>query len=94
MKNDKKNTVKGNGDTGKNYDIENIKILERRVNSNVIKYVFKEIMTNLSVKVPDEKKIQEAADIILDIADFVEEVSIIFFNTESILHKDFEMMTC
>lgn len=50
-------------------------MLERIVNSNIIKYVFRDIMTNMSVKVPGESVLQEAANVILDIADFVESVS-------------------
>lgn len=63
------------GDDEDDAEEEAVKTLERQINSNIIKYVFKEVMANMSMEIPEDNTLQEAADIILDIADFVEQVS-------------------
>lgn len=59
-----------------NYPVkdEDKETLEWEINSEIIRYIFKEVITNSSMEVPNESTLQEAADLILGMVDFVEEV--------------------
>lgn len=49
--------------------------MERTVNAKIIKYILREIMVNNSVESFNDTKLQQAADVILEIALFIEQVS-------------------
>lgn len=51
--------------------------LTREANSKILKYIIKEIIVNNTSTQPDETVLQEAINIILDISDYIEEVSVI-----------------
>lgn len=55
-------------------DNEGFKTLQWEVNSEIIRYIFKKVMINLFIQIPDETTLQEAADIILEIKEYVEQV--------------------
>ncbi|XP_074037562.1 endothelin-converting enzyme homolog isoform X2 [Leptinotarsa decemlineata] len=55
-------------------ETETFKQLTRSINSNIIKFILKEIVTNNSIEMPSDDLLNGAADIIMDISDDIEEL--------------------
>nr|CAI5852425.1 unnamed protein product [Callosobruchus analis] len=59
---------------GKTEDSNVYESLEKEANTNVIKYVLKQITINVTGEEPNDYAIDEAASVILNITDLIQEV--------------------